>query len=194
MKTKWIVLIVATIIVMVCVATVSAQEGVSVSCDASLDLRIVPICVRGEGYGGGTLYVTNTGAQGTSQLTLEAELTRGTGVITPTTTTLTLGPGETVAVHFVFKINETISQLSDGAQIKWQVIDETCRPEHNIGKHDKVDFPWCEPPNSIVLASISTHYLAPPQALKIPLSRITLFVIGGMVILIIWIIIKARRT
>jgi hypothetical protein len=159
-KTRLLILIVATIIVLSMAAIASAQEGENVSCppcDASLEVMLTPRCLDGSGFGSGVLTVTNTGEQGISLVTLEAWLIKGTGVITPNIASFELGPGESASITFTLNINETSRQLGDGAQLEWKVTAESCRPWHNIGRRDRQDFPWCPPPTIVKLSSLATQ-------------------------------------
>lgn len=125
-------------------------------CDASIEVEVQVGCLdRETGVGTGSFVVRNTGEQGISLVSLAASLTRGTGmVVPPIMLLLPLEPGGELEVSFAVIVTETPEALPDGAQVKWEVTGESCRPDHNIGKSDTQDFPWC-PPTAITLSGFT---------------------------------------
>jgi len=154
----WVMLTITLVIFLAFTLAVSAEE----KCDASLEINVTPECLNQETKTGeGTITVENTGEQGNTQLTLESNLTRGTGSIEPVSLTFTLGPGETKEFTFTLTLVEDEKDLPDGAQVEWTVTEESCRPDHNIGKGDRVDFPWCSATDiTFVDNSFSANYVA----------------------------------
>jgi len=154
----WVMLTITLVIFLAFTLAVSAEE----KCDASLEINVTPECLNQETKTGeGTIIIENTGEQGNTQLTLESNLTRGTGSIEPVSLTLTLGPGETKEYTFTLTIVEDEKDLPDGAQVEWMVTEEICRPDHNIGKRDRIDFPWCSATAiTFVDNSFSANYVA----------------------------------
>jgi hypothetical protein len=167
-KKVWTVGTVAVIFLIALTAlalSVNAQED----CDASIQVWFEPDCLSETRSAQGTLYVQNTGEQGTTDVDLEGSFTKGTGVIDPSTFSFVLGPGETVSATFSITVTEG-TKINE-AQIKWTVIDESCRPDHNVGKSFTDDFPWC--PTAITLNSFTTTSVS-SQPMSILLVGLTM--------------------
>lgn len=172
MRMKGLVLVVVLLLVLLALGVACAAPLVASAqgeepdgelgcppCDASLEVEVLASCLTTDDEGNtvvsSTLRVRNTGEQGTSTATLKAFFTEsgGSGTIKPDEITLQLEPGgEWTEIDFSVVV--TTTRLDGSIQIRWEVTWESCRPYHNIGKGDTVEFQGC--PTAIEGPSIFT--------------------------------------
>jgi len=199
MKTRVSILAIALLLILLalgvaCCATpiASAQEEepdpelTCPPCDASLVLEVLGECLVEEDgitVGYGILRILNDGSQGLSIGTIQAYYTEGGGEIIPQEIVFWLGPGETIEQQF--KVIPTETRPDGSIQIRWEVTQESCRPYHNIGKGDTVDFEGC--PTAIELTIFTAQSGDEPESLAPPWQVIAVSVaLASIVAFVAW--------
>jgi len=198
MRTRGLVLAIALLLVLLALGVTCAVPPVGAQeeepeelgcppCDASLEVEVVAGCLstndEGVTTGNGTLRVRNTGEQGTSIATLQAFFTEngGSGTIEPDEVVLQLEPSG-VWTEIQFSVTVTTTKPDGSIQIRWEITWESCRPYHNIGKGDTVDFEGC--PTVIKLIAFTAQSEEEKQEEESPSPwKPLVFGLGGMGIL-----------